>query len=312
MAAAKTSTKSRRLEHQEEDTTAKSQSTGKRKRATPSTPRKPKGHTVDLTEETTPSGKKSKTTPQKSPEKEKRLKRYRDHAPGTYLEKLHRAVTQRMFVVERTPCGHMDCPEENISMAGTTGNIYNVHINKAPSCTCPDNRKGNQCKHIVYVLHNVLKAPEHLQYQLAFLSSELQTIFAAAPSPIASASSSDETDDSGGAKRRQIDGDCPICFTPFEPETESIVYCKAACGNNIHADCFEQWATSQAGKDVRCVYCRSVWQGDEEQVMRIVKDKARKGGEEGGERNAEGYVNVSSELGLSGTRGMLEPYVCIV
>jgi len=36
-------------------------------------------------------------------------------------------------------------------MAGTTGNIYSITINQVPSCTCPDNQKGNQCKHIVYV-----------------------------------------------------------------------------------------------------------------------------------------------------------------
>lgn len=94
-----------------------------------------------------------------------------------------------MFVIERFRGGTDIAPEETIDMAGTTGNIYRVTINHVPSCTCPDHQKGNQCKHIVYVrpntssfklsmliryqkvLHNVLKAPEHLQYQLAFLSS---------------------------------------------------------------------------------------------------------------------------------------------
>ena len=36
-----------------------------------------------------------KTTPQKAKDKEKRLRRFRDHAPASYLEKLHRATTQR-------------------------------------------------------------------------------------------------------------------------------------------------------------------------------------------------------------------------
>lgn len=121
------------------------------------------------------------------------------------------------------------------------------------------------------VLHNVLKAPEHLQYQLAFLSSvshtpilrdlidvcsiltqdqELREIFAAAPAPASSASASTEAP----SNRKDISGDCPICFTEFERETEEIVWCKAACGNNIHQTCFEQWAKSQSGKEVRCVY----------------------------------------------------------
>ena len=97
-----------------------------------------------------------------------------------------------MFVIDRTRQGTDEVPEEVIEMAGTTGNVYHVTINKLPRCTCPDNMKGNQCKHIVYVryliqelsvsylmavkvLHNVLKAPEHLQYQLAFLSSVRST-----------------------------------------------------------------------------------------------------------------------------------------
>lgn len=75
-------------------------------------------------------------------------------------------------------------------------------------------------------------------------------MFAAAPlSPAENASTSNEK-----GNRKDIDGDCPICFMPFEPENEDIVWCKAACGNNIHKACFDQWRTSQQGHEVRCVY----------------------------------------------------------
>lgn len=80
---------------------------------------------------------------------------------------------------------------------------------------------------------------------------ELRSIFQNAPPSPADKASSDE--DHPG-KRKAIDGDCPICFTEFEPETEEIVWCKGACGNNIHKTCFEQWATSQKGNEVKCVY----------------------------------------------------------
>ena len=49
-----------------------------------------------------------------------------------------------------------------------------VTVGLEPKCTCPDNLKGNQCKHIVYALVTVLKAPARLRYQLAFLSSVRQ------------------------------------------------------------------------------------------------------------------------------------------
>lgn len=223
-------------------------------------------------------------------DEEKRLRRFRQHPPSSYLERLNRATTQRMFVIDRTRGGTQETPEETIDLAGTTGNVYSITICQSPSCTCPDSLKGNQCKHIVYVLHNVLKAPEHLQYQLAFLSSELCEIFAAAPAP---ASSETSASSDAPSHRKEISGDCPICFTEFEPETEDIVWCRSACGNNIHQNCFEQWAKSQAGKEIRCVYCRQPWQRDEESLKRVKKD---------GKTNGEGYVNVAGELGLSGAR----------
>lgn len=83
-----------------------------------------------------------------------------------------------------------------------------------------------------------------------------------------------------------------------QDSSDEIIYCRAACGNNIHRQCFEQWAASKTGQGpVRCVYCRSVWQGDEksmESIKRISKQTGRVG--------EDGYVNVASELGLSGER----------
>ncbi|KAI4265412.1 MAG: hypothetical protein LQ337_008987, partial [Flavoplaca oasis] len=182
-----------------------------------------------------------------------------------------------MFVINRTRnIDNPTNPSETISMAGTTGNIYTITITHIPTCTCPDNRKGNQCKHIVYVLHNVLKAPEHLQYQLAFLTSELHQIFNQAPPPPTSSANAEHNEPSN---RKQISGDCPICFMEFNPATEEIIFCRAACGNNIHKDCFEQWARAQSSGPVKCVYCRTPWQrevGDYETLAKGAKE-----GEEG-------------------------------
>ena len=106
------------------------------------------------------------------------------------------------------------------------------------------------------VLHQVLKAPPHLEYQLAFLSTELHEIFARSPLPSARASGAGaDADADAPSNRKPVEGDCPICFMPFEPDDgEDVVWCRAACGNNIHRACFEQWATSQNGREVRCVY----------------------------------------------------------
>ncbi|KAF4538981.1 Ring finger domain protein [Lasiodiplodia theobromae] len=214
------------------------------------------------------------------------INRFRDKAPQSFNAVKERALTQRMFVIERSRGGTDDCPEENVEIAGTTGNVYNVNISLLPSCTCPHAAKGHQCKHIIYVLIRVLKAPPQLQYQLAFVSSELRDIFSAAP-PIPSGDTGDK--DSG---RKAVEGDCPICCEEFD-DSEEIVWCKAACGNNVHKSCFEQWAATKGGHNVTCPYCRTPWTGDEDMLKKVVK---------AGEKNAEGYVNVASQLGLDGER----------
>ncbi|KAI4242420.1 MAG: hypothetical protein LQ352_007240 [Teloschistes flavicans] len=247
-------------------------------------------------------------------DKERRLRSFRSSAPKSYLQKLERAQSQRMFVLSRTRSGTPSVPTETVEMAGTTGNIYHITIALEPSCTCPDNKKGNQCKHIVYVLYNVLKAPENLRYQLAFLSAELRQILDQAPgipasqkpssssddeSPSAPDNEKEEEEEEEDRNRKPIEGDCPICYTEFAPSTEQIIYCKAACGNNVHKECFDQWASTTAqGEQVRCVYCRTPWQRDESDLLEHAK---KKGG--GGVVNEEGYVNVGAQLGLSPVRG---------
>jgi hypothetical protein len=88
-----------------------------------------------------------------SSEEEKRLRVFRKHAPQSYLERLDRVRSQRMFLIDRERISSTDGSHEDeiFDIAGTTGNIYQVKIGKVPSCTCPDAKKGNQCKHIVYV-----------------------------------------------------------------------------------------------------------------------------------------------------------------
>lgn len=189
----------------------------------------------------------------------------------------------------------MQCPEETVELTGSTGNIYSVHIAQQPSCTCPHNRKGNQCKHIIYVMCRVLRARFDLVYQLALLSSELVEILENAP-PIEVGE--DVKTPKQGKHRKEIEGDCPICFMSFE-ESGPTVYCRAQCGQNIHKECFEMWAaTKRQGRGARdqvtCPMCRTPWQGDNDMVQKIRNT---------GIVGSEGYVNVANQLGISRNRG---------
>jgi hypothetical protein len=244
-----------------------------------------RSHVADGNEKEKPKKKKAKQ------DGEKRLRRWRAHAPSAYREVRDRALTQRMFALDRLRSNdNPEHPTETISLAGTTGNVYTICIDKIPTCDCPHAKKGNQCKHVVYVMSRILRAPPDLEYQLALTSSELKDIFANAP-PLPSETASSNAQN---GNRKPVEGECPICCCDFEPSSsETIVYCKAACGNNIHKDCFSQWAATKTGQTITCPFCRSPWQGDEIQLKEVAK---------GGRKNAEGYVNVASQLGLSGRR----------
>lgn len=231
-----------------------------------------------------------KKTANKNEVGEKRLRRHRPRPPQDYIVIRDRALTQRMYVLDRQRSDNSGFLTETVTIAGTTGNVYRVTIGRVPSCDCPYARKGNQCKHIAYVLSRVLRVRSELEYQLAFVDSELREIFQNAP-PLPSETVEEDAKD---GNRKPIEGDCPICCVEFEPASgERIVYCKAACGQNVHDECFNTWASTKGGVDVPCPFCRTPWQQDDEQLKLVASS---------GERNAEGYINVASQLGMSGRR----------
>ncbi|KAK4185744.1 ring finger domain-containing protein [Podospora australis] len=243
-----------------------------------------------------PPPKKRRIAKPSAPSAEKRLRRSRSKPPQSFEEVYQRALTQRFFVLSRKRRGTPYCPEEVVEITGSTGNIYKVTIAQQPRCTCPHSEAGNQCKHQLYVLSRVLQAKFEYVYQLALLSTELQEIFARAP-PIAGDDTAENADTNG--KRKPLEGDCPICFCEMDEQSEGIVWCRAACGQNIHKVCFETWAKTKrqqgANSTVTCPYCRSTWEGDEDMVKKINKK---------GKRNSEGYVNVADQLGISQVRDM--------
>lgn len=198
-------------------------------------------------------------------------------------------MESRMIVIGRTRTATEAFPSEDIDIVGSTGNIYKVTIGQLPSCTCPDHQKGNECKHKVYALHTVLKAPERLVYQRAFLSSELREIFDRAPPLPTNTCRSRDMD----GNRKPIEGECPICYQDYHPEANELVWCKAACGQNVHKSCFTQWTAAQSGAAVRCVFCRTPWETDHGDVQTLTRT---------GTVNAEGYVNVADQFGMSGVR----------
>jgi hypothetical protein len=220
----------------------------------------------------------------------------------SYKTFLHRATTQKMFVLSRTQgleenchANHEDCPIHQIKIAGTTGNVYTVIVSHMPTCSCPNTNfkraDSDQalCKHVQYVLHYVLKAPRHLCYQNAFLTSELKEITENAPALPTAVIEMEETHD---GNRKPVEDDCPICCMEFKRE-DDVTWCRASCGNNVHQDCFNLWAQTKGKDNVTCPYCRTLWQddkpaksGEQSETLMDVKMTQRTGG----------YFNVRDQL----------------
>ncbi|KAI9738083.1 MAG: hypothetical protein M1818_005511 [Claussenomyces sp. TS43310] len=205
---------------------------------------------------------------------EQRLRPFVPAPDATYRTKLARIKRERMFMLARTrSVDEQGYPCEMFEIAGSTGNIYAARIARKPTCACMDAVK-NSWEQVVLAKRDkpnkdalvvILKAPSHLCYQHAFLSDELDTIFANAPQttqPSGTAEEEEEEDETiYNGTRKPISGECSICVFDMSAN-EDLVWCKAACGQNFHRECFEQWKRSKAGRQVTCVYCRSEWQED--------------------------------------------------
>lgn len=129
-------------------------------------------------------------SPQFDP-KEKRLAPFCSSLTAAIRVRITRALSQRLFLINQKEIAPL---HREFTVLGATGNVYAVSIKHKPSCSCPDAAKGHLCKHVLFVMHRVLKVGRRgpdagryansyspLLYQKAYLSSELYEIFANAP-----------------------------------------------------------------------------------------------------------------------------------
>lgn len=106
--------------------------------------------TTPRTGEPAPSGASGGTRKPKEPV-EKRLRRHRTRPPTDFWDGYERAITQRFYVLRRERTEVDGCEGETVELSGSTGNVYQVRVEKKPSCNCPHGKKGAQCKHWLFV-----------------------------------------------------------------------------------------------------------------------------------------------------------------
>jgi len=131
-----------------------------------------------------------------------------------------------------------------------------------------------------------------LIYQRALLTSELRDIFRAAPHDPARSVVADEAvrkrfneinSPTVEVARKPIGGHCPVCYEEMQ-QRQNVVWCRFSCGNNVHAECFQEWSKSKQAErsTVTCVLCRASWPQSDGRAPRSLP------------LGEEGYVNLGS------------------
>ncbi|RYH22975.1 hypothetical protein EON65_18470 [archaeon] len=245
---------------------------------------------------------------------------YKRSATIDIRSRISRAVSQRMYMVNQEDLSNELGLCRKYAVLGSTGNVYNIRIEKIPSCTCPDAARKGLCKHIIFIMVKVLQVPKQseLVYQRALLQTELAQIFATAPEPAASVQAKKEvvvaynnsmgtdhgemgngtssssisapaTAPAAPVNEKKPVGDCPVCFEDM-CGGEALESCHT-CRNYLHKGCLAMWLKVQP----TCCYCRQVWRAFGAAEVRLSAGAK----EFGGGRN-EGYVN------LGGLQGQAE------
>ncbi len=232
--------------------------------------------------------------------KESRLYTFQSQPAAGTKQRIERALSQRLYLIHSssvTTCPNNGGLSITFNVLGSTGNVYDVNISKIPSCTCPDHNKGNLCKHILFVFLKVvgLSSSSSLIYQNALLSTEVKEIIErvstrkAAVGVVANQAVREKyATITGRGDRKEIEGECPICFDPLGTHISRLTFCKKTCGQNFHLGCIKMWK-SQCQESPTCPACRQEWV-DETTT------------ESQGDDSVEGYMNFGALQGQSRVR----------
>ncbi|KAH0434268.1 SAP domain-containing protein [Colletotrichum camelliae] len=210
------------------------------------------GQTVDVR----PSAEGISPTPQ-STKKQRNAVPVNDHR---HIKSTKKAMTQRMFVIKQYANDEWGDPNQlSLAVRGAGNDVYTVTVAHETSCTCSAakfNPRSN-CKHVIYVLTHVLRAPAEVLPQRRISVDELATIFARAPKirPTQMEIDNDPAFKDGVPKPKE-GKDCSVCYQPFD-DLETV--CCGTCGHHAHTGCFAIFAQESSGWGTKCPTCQAKW-----------------------------------------------------
>ncbi len=168
--------------------------------------------------------------------------------------RLYKAHNQKLYYIDKI--------SHNVfAIMGTTGNVYDVTIDKTPSCTCPDHvSRKSRCKHILFVLARILSVDDPMKKN--FSCDDLKNIFN-------KKIENNELCVNNDQKKKYInflknnDNDdicddyndvCGICLDEIT-KNEKTLMCKLMCKKLVHKECYDMWML-KTNNNI-CVYCKS-------------------------------------------------------
>lgn len=181
-----------------------------------------------------------------------------------WMSRIKRVFTQRIYLIE---VNNYQKDSYLFKIMGNSDNSYEINIKKHAdiTCSCPDCKNGNLCKHILFLLIKVFRMTSHD----IFLDYYKDDNFLLSPDtlPYCNAWYADHMREKELKLliKKDIDDtdSCPICCELFfETKDEETVWCRESCGKSVHKSCFEKWSDSLGHNRVTCVYCRSPWNND--------------------------------------------------
>ena len=158
--------------------------------------------------------------------------------------------------------------ERKYDIMGTTKNVYTVTVNNTPSCTCPDYKQRNKrCKHIFFVLTQIMKVGEEREDSNSYSDNELDDMFSKIPEITENLKVNAQClekylctqNQNGEVNMKNINDDdvCPVCLGDMLDQNDEITYCRYSCGSCIHTNCFAMFNSQK--NIIKCLYCQKDW-----------------------------------------------------
>lgn len=178
-----------------------------------------------------------------------------------------RGINQNIYLID-FDAQTEDKIKKKFTILGSTGKVYTVTIKDEPICTCPDFvTRHFRCKHIYFVLIRVMKVNKVNEDKAKFnkidlieMFDNMEKIANAVLLPENMKKNYNVTGLINASKNITVPmkkGElCPICLDDAE-NGELLDYCKYACGNPIHVQCFGMWIKNK--KCAKCIICSANW-----------------------------------------------------